>query len=268
MIDESPWSRRPIRVDGRGDQIVSQRAHGEQRVEPGGVAEVVVEPAGRERRARRRLDSRELHAFVRNEGKADATEVGAAAARADRVVGVVPPRSVAEGVNDCGAEGSGMRGVVDPRGCHAGSPRLHQHPAVGLLLERRSDHEHHAFEAVQGGGERQRPAPLACTGLGGQPGHPPGLVVVGLGYRGIGFEGARGCHGPVLAVHAGRGAQRLLEAGRPYERGWTPPFEHVEDGPWNVDRGLRRRLLRDDGHQEERGEVLGADGIVRARVQR
>src|SRR5581483_276583 len=63
--------------------------------------------------------------------------------------------------------------------------RLHEDPAIGLLLERRLDHEDQALQAEEAAGHRERGAPLAGAGLGGHTPDARLLVVVGLGDRGV-----------------------------------------------------------------------------------
>ena len=59
-----------------------------------------------------------------------------------------------------------MRRIVDRRRHHRRAPRLHQHPAVRLLLVRRAHHVDLALEVELRARERQRRAPLAGAGLG------------------------------------------------------------------------------------------------------
>ena len=68
---------------------------------------------------------------------------------------------------------------------HGRAPGLHHRPPVGLLVVADPDHEHLALEVEQPAGERQRGAPLAGAGLGGELADPLALVVVGLGDGGV-----------------------------------------------------------------------------------
>ena len=82
----------PAGVDRRRHEVVAERVHRQQRRHARGVAEVVVERAFGERRARRRLHRDEAHVGVGHERQRDATEVRSAAAAADHDVGALLAR--------------------------------------------------------------------------------------------------------------------------------------------------------------------------------
>ena len=73
----------PAGMDGRRHELVAEGVHREQRRHARGVAEVVVEGAFGQRRARRRLGSDEPHLVVGHERERDATQVRSATAAAD-----------------------------------------------------------------------------------------------------------------------------------------------------------------------------------------
>ena len=63
------------------------------------------------------------------------------------------------------------------------------------------------------------------------------------------------------------GAERLLEPERAVERRRPPEAVDVADGVGNRDLRVRRDLLEDQVHREERREVVGADGLAGAGMQ-
>jgi hypothetical protein len=79
-------------VDRRGDEVVAEGVHRQQRRHARGVAEVVVEAAFGQCRTRRRLDGKQAHALVGDERQRDAPEVRAATAGADDDVGLLLAR--------------------------------------------------------------------------------------------------------------------------------------------------------------------------------
>ena len=194
----------PAGVDGRRHEVVAERVHRQQRRHAGGVAEVVVEAALGERRARRRLDRHEPHVRVLDERQGDAAEVRAAAARrdddvgarlagqrqlllrlqadhrlvqqhvvehrAERVVGVVAAGGVAHGVGDGDAERAGRASGRRPATARTPRPTSPSSPGGrASVSKRRPHHVDLALEVELGAGERQRGPPLAGAGLGGQP---------------------------------------------------------------------------------------------------
>ena len=148
----------PAGVDRRRDEVVAERVHRQQRCHPGGVAEVVVEAALGQGRARRRLDGEQSHARrARTAGRCPPrfdpppqqpmTMSGASSPasrscslgletddglvqedvvedRAEGVVAVLPPGGVPDGVADRRAERAGMVGLVDRRRLRPAAPQV------------------------------------------------------------------------------------------------------------------------------------------------
>ncbi len=188
--------------------------------------------------------------------------------RPEGVVGVGPAGGVGHRVADGGAERAGRRRVGHRRRLHLAAPRLDHHPPVGLLLERRAHHVDLALQVEEGAGEGQGAPPLAGAGLGGQAGGAVLLVVEGLGDGGVGLVRPRRRHRLVLVVDPGRGAEEGFEAAGPHEGRRPPHAEDVEDLARDVDPRLGGDLLADEGHREQGGQVVGADGLAGAGVER
>ncbi len=150
---------------------------------------------------------------------------------------------------------------------HRRAERLHHQPAVRLLVVGRADLPDLALEAEQRAGEGQRRAPLAGAGLGGEPPDAGLGVVVRLRHRGVRLVRAGRRDAFVLVVDVRRGAERLLEPVRPVQRRRPPQPVDVEHLAGDVDVALRRDLLEDEVHREQRGEVVGAGRLQRAGVQ-
>ena len=151
---------------------------------------------------------------------------------------------------------------------HGRAPGLHHRAPVGLLVVARADHEDLALEPEQRAGERERGAPLAGAGLRGELLDPGLRVLVGLRHRGVGLVRARGRDALVLVEDLRRGAELLLEAPRAVERRRPPQPVGVAHGVRDRDLGLRRDLLHDQRHREDRREVLGPGGLPGPRIQR
>ena len=97
----------------------------------------------------------------------------------------------------------------------------------------------------------------------------PGLLVVeGLGERGVRLVAAGRADALVLVVDVGRRIERLLEAVGPIQRAGTVQAVRVADRFGDLDLTLARHFLADEGHREERGQVVGPDRLVRAGVER
>ncbi len=144
----------------------------------------------------------------------------------------------------------------------AGAVGLHQRSPVRLLVVRHAHHEDLHVDAEQGAGEGQRRAPLARAGLGGDLPDAGFLVVEGLGHRRVRLVAARRAHALVLVVDAGGRLERLLEAARAEQRRRTPLPVDVAHGPGDLDLALRRDLLLDERHREQRREVVGAERLA------
>ena len=115
---------------------------------------------------------------------------------------------------------------VEARAGHdLGAVGLHEIAAVRLLVVARADHVDLDLEAEHGAGEGQRAAPLAGAGLGREPGHALGLVVVRLRQGRVGLVAAGRAAALVLVVDVGRRIERRLESMRAIER--RRPIERV-----------------------------------------
>ena len=196
--------------------------------------------------------------------------------RAERVVGVVGLRrdldrlrdrdpEAPRGVLGLGAAGLGELGgaAVDGR-----SPGLHHRPAVGLLVVADPDHEHLALHVEQPAGQRQRRAPLAGAGLGGQLLHALALVEVGLRDGGVRLVRAGGRDALVLVVDVRRGVEGALQAPRAVEGRRAPQLVDLAHLVGNLDLGLGGDLLLDQPHGEDRRQVLRPERLLGARVER
>ena len=145
--------------------------------------------------------------------------------------------------------------------------RLHHQPPVGLLVVARSHLPDLALQAEQRARKRQGRSPLAGPGLRRQLPDPGLGVVVGLGYRRVGLVAAGGADPLVLVVDPRRRIERPLQAVRPEQRARPPLAVDVEDRSGDVDEPVRRDLLEDEVHREQRGEVVGARRLQGARMQ-
>jgi hypothetical protein len=161
-----------------------------------------------------------------------------------------------------------VAGLVDGRGHDLTPPGLDHDAAVGLLLERRPDHVDLALQAEEGGRQRQGAPPLAGARLRAQPPHPLGRVVERLGHGRVGLVRPGRRYRLVLVVDAGGCVQGLLEPPGPDERGGPPQPKDVDHLAGHVDPRLGGHLLGDQGHGEQRGQVVGPDGLACPRVQR
>ena len=145
--------------------------------------------------------------------------------------------------------------------------RLHHRLAVRLAVVGGAHLPDLAFDPEQRTGEGQRAAPLAGASLRGQPPDPLLGVVEDLGDGRVGLVGADRTHALVLVVDPGRRSQRLLQPVSAVEGGRPPEPVDVQNLRRDVDVGLLRDLLTDEGHREQRCQVIGSDWLVRRRVQ-
>src|SRR5918996_5839277 len=139
--------------------------------------------------------------------------------------------------------------------------QLHHRATVRLLLIAGGDLPDLTLEVEQCARERQGAAPLPRTGLGGQAADALGSVVVRLRDRGVGLVRARRTCALVLVVDLRGRPESALEAMRAYERRGPPQAVDVSHRFRDVDEAFARDLLHDQGHREERREVIGTDGI-------
>ena len=93
------------------------------------------------------------------------------------------------------------------------------------------------------------------------------LVVPGLRHRGIRLVRARRRDAFVLEIDLGRRLQRLFQPARADERRRPPHAVDVADRLRDVDGALRRHLLQDQRHREQRLEIGGADRLLGAGMQ-
>ena len=153
---------------------------------------------------------------------------------------------------------------------HVAAVRLHEDAAVRLLVVADLDHEDLDVDAEQRARDRQRAAPLAGAGLGGDLGDALLLVVVGLRDGGVGLVGAGRGHALVLVedLDAGGQAQVALELRRTDERRGPIGLEDVADLFGNLDETFLAHLLFDELHREDRRERLGTRGVSIGRQRR
>ena len=144
---------------------------------------------------------------------------------------------------------------------------LHQRPPVGLLVVRHAHHEDLHLDAEERAGKRERRAPLAGAGLGGDLADAGFAVVERLGHRRVRLVTAGRTDALVLVVDARRRLQGLLEAAGAEQRRRTPLAVHVAHRPGNLDLALGRDLLLDQRHREQRREIVRAERLQRARMQ-
>ena len=199
--------------------------------------------------------------------------------RPECVAGVLGLGRDLDRLGDRDAERAGVLGVlgevaaaglgqVAGGAVHLAAEGPHQHAAVGLLVERRTDLPDLAVEPENAAGKGERGSPLPGAGLGGQPAYAVDRVVVGLRHGGVGLVRADGRDALVLVVDVRGGVERLLEAAGAVQRRRPPQPVDVEHLAGDVDVALAGDLLRDQLRREQRCQVVGADRLQGARVQR
>ena len=166
-----------------------------------------------------------------------------------------------------GEDGPAGIGLVRRRGDAARAIGFHQRAAIGLLIVGHADLEHGHVDAEQPAGKSERRAPLAGAGLGGEPLDALLLVVPGLRHRGVRLVRARRRDAFVFEIDLGRRLQRLLQPARADQRRRPPHAVDVADRLRDVDGALRRHLLQDQRHREQRLEIAGADRLLGAGMQ-
>ena len=153
--------------------------------------------------------------------------------------------------------------------CTVRAERLHHDAPVGLLPVRDADHEDLALEPVELRRVGERRAPLTGAGLGRDALAPVLRAVERLRHGGVRLVRARRADALVLVVDAhALEAERPLEAIGAHERRRAPDAVGLAHLRGDLVLGLARDLLQDDRHREERRQILGPDGLMRARVQR
>ena len=105
---------------------------------------------------------------------------------------------------------------------HLSAVHLHHDLPVGLLLVAHADHVDLDREVEHVAREAERGSPLTCPGLGGKPLGALLHVVVRLRDRRVRLMTACWACSLVLVVDTCRGLERLLKAGRPYQRCGPP----------------------------------------------
>ena len=148
-----------------------------------------------------------------------------------------------------------------------GPVRLHEHPAVRLLVVARPDHVDLDLEAEQRSGDRQGRPPLAGAGLRGEALDALLLVVEGLGDRGVGLVAPTRAHALVLVVDVRRGVEDLLQPPCPVERAGAVEAIRLANRVRDLHLPVAADLLGDDRHREQRGQVGGPQGLHGSRVE-
>ncbi len=148
------------------------------------------------------------------------------------------------------------------------APGADHRATVGLLVVGGAHHVDLALEPEQRARERERRAPLARAGLGGEPGDALLAVVEGLRHRRVGLVAARRADALVLVEDAAARPERRLQPQGAVEGGRPPHRVDLADGVGDRDPALAADLLEDEGHREEGREVVRPDRLPGARVER
>ena len=158
----------------------------------------------------------------------------------------------------------GRRAGVDGR-----PERLHHHAPVRLLAVGDAHHEDLALEPVELRRIGECRAPLTGAGLRRDTLAAVLRAVERLRYGGVGLVRAGRAAALVLVVDAhALEPERLLEAIGPHERRRAPDPVGLAHLLGDLVLSLARDLLEDDRHREQRREILGPDGLVRAGMKR
>jgi len=152
---------------------------------------------------------------------------------AERVVGI----GVSGGILDRFADGDaqaarrvGMLGqhraprirFVARAGINLRAPGVHEHFAVRFLVKADLHHVDGAVHAKHAAGERQRAAPLAGAGFGGQAADPGLLVVVSLSHGCVRLMAAGRADAFVFVINMGGRIEGRLQAPRSVQRRGAP----------------------------------------------
>ena len=149
----------------------------------------------------------------------------------------------------------------------ASAERLDEPAAVRLLVVRRPHHPDVHLEAEDPARERERRAPLAGSRLRRQARDTLLLVVVRLRDGGIRLVRARRRDALVLVVDARRSLERAFETASTVERRRPPLAIDRAHLLRDRDEPVRRDLLQDDLHREERREVVRSDRLSGTRME-
>ena len=171
------------------------------------------------------------------------------------------------GVGMLGQNGAAGVGLRAGAGGDGGAEGFHQGAAIGLLVIADADHVDLALEAEKGAGHGECRTPLAGAGLSGEPLGAFHLVVIGLRDGGIGLVRAGGADALVFVIDMGGRIESLLQTAGAKERRGTPLRIDLAHGAGNLDFALGADLLKDKRHGKQRGQIVGADGLVRAGMQ-
>ncbi len=210
-----------------------------------------------------------LHAFLADDGLVQEHVVEHAA---QRILGVFALYGQFHGLGDRDAEGAGAIRIVGEDGtadfrCVTGAgghlcPKgFHHRAAIGLLIVADFHHVDFALEVEERAGKAEGGAPLAGAGLGGEALYPFLLVVIGLRDGGVRLVGAGRADAFVFVVDARGGIEGLLQAAGAKEGGGSPLAVDVAHFVWDVDVALGTDFLHDQGHGEERREIIRPDGL-------
>ena len=198
--------------------------------------------------------------------------------RAQRVFGVVALHGKLDRFRDGNAQAAGVvrvfgqhraavSGFGGGRGKTTGAIGFHDGTAVGLLVVGHAHLEHLDFHAVKRAGKCQRGAPLAGAGLGHQALDAGLLVVKGLRHRGVGFVAAGRAAAFVLVINLGRRAQRFFQAMGAKQGRRPPQLKHFAHRLGNLNLALQAHLLHDQGHREQRRQIVRTHRLHGAGVQ-
>ena len=153
-------------------------------------------------------------------------------------------------------------------GVHGGAVGLHEQPAVGLLVEAHLHHVNVALESKHAARKRQRRAPLARAGFGGEALGAGDFVVVGLRDCGVGLVAAGGAAAFVFVVDVRGRLQRLLEPHGAQQRRGTVERVDLAHLRRNLDHPLRAHFLRHKAFRKHRRHQVRRDRLARAGMQR
>ena len=168
----------------------------------------------------------------------------------------------------CGQNGAARLGLHAGAGRNRCAEGLHQRAAIGLLVVAHAHHVDLAVQAEERAGHRQRRAPLPRAGLRGQVFGAFLLVVVSLRHGGVQLVRAGRADALVLVVDVRRRIERLLKPARAVERRRTPLRINLPHLFGNLDLALAADFLKNQAHGKQRSQIVRADGLMRAGVQR
>ncbi len=148
------------------------------------------------------------------------------------------------------------------------APGVHEHPAIGFLVVADPDHVDIALQAEQAARERQRGAPLARAGLGGQPFGAGDLVVIGLGDGGVDLMAAGGAGAFVFVINMRRGIQDPLQSHGAQQRRGPPERIDVAHRVGDFNPLFAAEFLLDEVARKNRLQRFRRQRLFGARMQR